>query len=378
MEYRLISADDHVSEGPGVWVDRVPSRIKDKVPQIRDINGLSTWFIGDEQVFRAGYARDQKEIDLRNAAPRPGNEVRPGDWDPVERLKDYDQDGVDAAVLFPNFSRFTGDPLGQIKDREVRLACIQAYNDWMVEEFCAADSKRLIPLALIPPWDVELAMGEAQRAAVKGHRGAVFGAALDVFGYTPTWDKYWDPFYATLEDLGVPLIFHQPSASLDRPIFLDPKVELPLYIRTSARIAHTHSLVYPTCELLMSGILERHPRLKVLLAESGVSWLLYTLSQCDYNYRLFSPYDDNELKMLPSDYFRRQCHAGFWSDVITPDVVEWVGEENILWEGDYLHTIATFPQSQKIISESLGKITDEAMRAKILAGNSVKLFGLNR
>ena len=73
-----------------------------------------------------------------------------------------------------------------------------------------------------------------------------------------------------------------------------------------------------------------------------------------------------------------QCHAGFWSDVITPDVVEWVGEENILWEGDYLHTIATFPQSQKIISESLGKITDEAMRAKILAGNSVKLFGLNR
>ena len=81
--------------------------------------------------------------------------------------------------------------------------------------------------------------------------------------------------------------------------------------------------------------------------------------------------------MLPSDYFRRQCHAGFWSDVITPDVVEWVGEENILWEGDYLHTIATFPRSKEFQAESLAKITDKGTRAKILAGNSVKLFGLS-
>ena len=104
--------------------------------------------------------------------------------------------------------------------------------------------------------------------------------------------------------------------------------------------------------------------------------MLYTLSQSDYNYKLFSPYDGNELTMLPSDYFRRQCHAGFWSDVITPELVEWVGEDNILWEGDYLHTIATFPQSQEIIDISLKAVKDPTIRHKLLAGNSIKLFGL--
>lgn len=376
MEYNVISADDHVSETPGVWVDRVPAKIKQHVPHIQEIEGISTWFIGNEPVFRAGYAKNQEEIELRNKSAVPGNGTRSGDWNPIERLKDYTKDGVDAAALFPNFARFTGDPLGIIKDRDIRLACIQAYNDWLAEEFCKPDPQRLIPLALIPPWDVELAKAEAERSARKGHRGAIFGAALDVFGYTPTWDKYWDPLYSTLEDLNIPLIFHQPSASLDRPIFLDPNVNLPQYIRTSARIAHTHSLIYPTCELLMSGILEHHPRLKVLLAESGASWLLYTLSQSDYNYKLFSPYDGNELTMLPSDYFRRQCHAGFWSDVITPELVKWVGEDNILWEGDYLHTIATFPQSQEIIDISLKAVEDPTIRHKLLAGNSIKLFGL--
>ena len=77
------------------------------------------------------------------------------------------------------------------------------------------------------------------------------------------------------------------------------------------------------------------------------------------------------------DNLRRQCHAGFWTDVITPAVVRWVGEDNVMWEADYLHTIATFPQSQKLISESLAEITDEAIRDKIVAGNCVNLFELN-
>jgi predicted TIM-barrel fold metal-dependent hydrolase len=128
---------------------------------------------------------------------------------------------------------------------------------------------------------------------------------------------------------------------------------------------------------MMSGILERHPKLDVFFAESGASWIPYTLNQCDYYWPRYSRFDGNELRMLPSDYWRRQCYAGFWTDIISPQVVDWLGEDNVLWEGDYLHTIATFPNSRNIQAESLKDIVDSNIRAKILAGNSVKLFKLD-
>ena len=374
MEYKVISSDDHVSEGPGTWIDRVPSKMKDKVPQVHSVDGVSTWFVDGKPTERLGPVKDAEELEIRRITAR--FQTRPGDWDPIERLKDYTLDAVDAGVLFPNYSGFTGNPMPMIEDLEVRLECIKAYNDWLVDEFCATDPKRLVPLALIPPWNGELAVNEAIRSVKKGHKGVIFGAALDVFDYHPTWDKYWYPFYATLEDLGVPLVFHQPSATMDRPSVKNPNLEIPTYIKSAISLSHAHSLIYPTLEFLMSGILEHHPKLKVFLAESGVSWLPFTLNQLDYYWPKISRFDRNELRMQPSDYWRRQCYAGFWTDVVSNAVVKWVGEDNLMWEADYLHTIATFPQSQKLISESLSEITDERIRSKILATNCVNLFEL--
>ena len=136
-----ISIDDHVSEGPSIWVDRGPKSIVERVPQIRNIDGISTWFVDGELAFQAGYASGAEEIELRlkNSGTR-GVMLRPGDWDPKERLKDYDIDGIEVAHLFPNFCRFHGDPLNQIKDLDVRIECIRAYNDWLHDEFCATDS----------------------------------------------------------------------------------------------------------------------------------------------------------------------------------------------------------------------------------------------
>ena len=374
MQYRVISVDDHVSEAANTWVDRVPARMREQVPSVKDVDGVSTWFLNGSPTGRLGPVKDAKELELRKATAR--FQTRSGDWDAVARLKDYDLDGVDAAALFPNQVGFT-NPMGFIADKDVRSTAISAYNDWLVDEFCAVNPQRLLPLACMPSWDVEACITEATRSVKKGHKGIVFDIVLDVSGNKPTWDKYWDPFYSALEDLNIPLCFHQPSAALDRPFIKDPKADVPQYIKTATTVNHVQSLIYPTAELLMSGILERHPTLKVLLAEAGASWLMYTLHQLDYYWPRYSRFDKNELRMLPSEYFRRQCATGYWSDIITPQLVQQLGPENIMWEGDYLHTIATFPGSQKLIADSLQHIPEETTKTAIRAGNAVKFFSLN-
>jgi predicted TIM-barrel fold metal-dependent hydrolase len=266
--------------------------------------------------------------------------------------------------------------LEQVKDLKVRLECIKAYNDWLLEEFCATNPKRLVPVALIPPWDVDLAVAETARVARKGYRAVLFGPALDIFGYKPTFDRYWDPFYTTLEEAGMILSFHQPSAAMDRAYFQDPKNPVPGAIKTALNVAHTHSLIYPTAELLLSGILERFPKLKVFLAEAGVSWIPYTLSQADYWWPRNGRWDNNELRMPPSMYWKRQCSAGFWLDYVSPTVVREVGEDNVMWEADYLHTLTTFPQSRFYQEKSLEEIKDQTLREKILWGNAEKLFAI--
>jgi predicted TIM-barrel fold metal-dependent hydrolase len=123
-------------------------------------------------------------------------------------------------------------------------------------------------------------------------------------------------------------------------------------------------------------MLERVPRLKIFLAESGASWVPFTLFQCDHYFPVYSRFDGNILRMKPSEYARRQVFHGFYYDAISPTVIEHVGEDNIMWEADYVHSVSTFPNSRSAQEASLRDVPDERIRNKILAGNAVKLFKL--
>jgi len=268
----------------------------------------------------------------------------------------------------------------------------KAYNDWIVDEFCAVNPERLIPLALIPPWDIELAKAESIRCAKKGHKGLVHGMAPDIFGYPGSWEHYWNPFWATAQDLDVPVVFHQISATMDRAIFQKGAgvlggvgqmhgshrgAKIPGSMRAANIVAHVSSLINPLAELLMGGVLERFPKMRVVLAEGGVSWLPYVLNQADYVGERQKYTDGSwELKMLPSDYWKRQCASGFWSDLISPNLLEDVGEHTVMWEGDYPHGILTWPDSKTIIEKSMRRVTDEGQRHKILAANAMRMFNL--
>jgi predicted TIM-barrel fold metal-dependent hydrolase len=156
-------------------------------------------------------------------------------------------------------------------------------------------------------------------------------------------------------------------------------IEIPESIRAANIVNHISTLMVPLAELLFSGILDRFSKLRVVLAEGGASWVPWILGMCDYQGER-SMYRGNSstwpLKMRPSDYWKRQCAAGFWSDQISPYTLDFMGEDTVMWEGDYPHGIVTWPNSREIQNFSLLKVTDEKQRAKILAGNAVRMFNL--
>ena len=394
MEYKVVSVDDHLVEPADVFTKRVPANIRDRVPHIRDIDGTPKWYVEDRMIAGVSSAAGVHWRDLT----RPGvsdsyENMRRGGWDPNGRLEELDIDGVDASILFPNFARFHGDPLESVPDLDIRLECIKAYNDWVVDEFCSVNPQRLISQTLVPPWDIEIAVAEAIRTVKKGSKALIHGMAPDLFGYRPLWDHWWDPLWSTAVDLDVPITFHQMSTALDRAIFQRGKgilggvgrhfkslqgITFPEGVKVGNIVNHVSTHINPLAEFLMSGILERFPKLRVVLAESGSSWIPYVLNQCDYvgERQKYKAGDTWELKMLPSDYWKRQCASGFWSDFIHPDLLDFMGEDTVMWEGDYPHPIVTWPNSRQIQESSLATVNDEKQRTKILSGNAVRMFNL--
>ncbi len=354
----------------------------DRVPHVERRDGRDFWILDGKVVggisANLGVPFVEWDTPGRHSMARSYDTVVAGSFNPVERLKDYDRDGVDAAVLFPNgFIGFAGDPLYSIKEPEVRLRCIQAYNDWLVEEFCAPNPQRLIPLCVLPSWDAALAAAEARRAVKIGHRGVIFGAAMDVFGQPATFDPYWDPLWAAAQEMDIPVSLHQPSSLMDRPTVKGATPpEIAPAINRALGVWHVCTLVPVLPELILCGILDRFPRLKFFLAEAGVGWIPFVLNQCDYTWERIRRTGGPETKLRPSDYWRRNFTAGFWSEPITEFLVEYLGAETMMWEADYPHSITTSPDSQAHIERSLSRITDEATRQRLVGANAATLFKL--
>jgi len=192
---RIVSADDHVVEPPDVWTSRLPARYRDVGPRVQrapvaemtfrggkyayrmgDDGPLADWWLYENRAVPhtrlsacAGYPPDEVQV-----VPMTYDEMRPGCHEQVGRLGDMDLNWVEASLCFPTFPRFCGQTFLEADDKELALLCVQAYNDWMVEEWCAGSDGRLIPLCLIPLWDAELAATEVRRNAARGVRAVCF------------------------------------------------------------------------------------------------------------------------------------------------------------------------------------------------------------
>ncbi|MDQ1372738.1 MAG: hypothetical protein QOJ09_76, partial [Actinomycetota bacterium] len=183
-------------EPPHVWQQWLPADLRDRGPRIerRGIGSMQhvgggtyaqtfdpdgppadCWiyedlvYIHKRHVAAVGFDRDDMSM-----SPITYDEMRPGCYEPKARVEDMEMNWVDASLCFPTFPRFCGQTFSEGKDKELGLACVRAYNDWMVEEWCGDSGGALIPLTLVPLWDAELAAAEVRRNAERGVRAVCF------------------------------------------------------------------------------------------------------------------------------------------------------------------------------------------------------------
>jgi predicted TIM-barrel fold metal-dependent hydrolase len=377
MDYRIVSADDHIDLQwlpKDLWQKRVPAQWRERCPRVVDTPEGPYWFCGRERWDPWGGRKGAAgAMGGRRLALERGGVLEPGVLRPTTtelRLADMDRDGVDATVMYGPIV-----PL-LIEDPELRKVCYRAYNDWLAE-FCATAPERLIGVGLIPIDDAESAAAEVRYLKRIGLRTCMLLAARV---QTPLWDDAWEPLWQAAADTGIPIGFHL-GGGLRTVAASGPKAANPgnIGVRVSASPLQMDEAL---AAVIFSGALERHPSLKIVLAETGIGWLPYMLERMDDTYRKFLDAPDFwssqsrlALAMPPSAYFRRQIWATFQSDLAGMRLLDVLGEDRVMWASDYPHADSTWPDSQAAIEVNFKSVPDCA-RGRILCENARELYGL--
>jgi predicted TIM-barrel fold metal-dependent hydrolase len=375
----VIDADTHITEPGDVWADRVPRRFRDRIPRIvRNEQGVDFWKFGDsERVIPIGHTAVAGWPEPIPSAPRNMDEIPPAAYDAAARLAYMDEVGIWAAALYPNIGGFGNETFLGLKDPELMLACVQAYNDWLLD-WVAPDPRRFIPIMAIPFWDVEATAAEIPRCAKRGHRGILFTGAPQDFGFPYLGSDHWNPLWRAAQDAGLPVSFHLGSGDISEEFPMDrirahgiaPTVvtqTVALFLKTAIQMV----------DFIMSGVLPRNPQLKVVSVESGIGWMPFALESMDYCFDYTKARRERpEYELAPSEYFRRQVYGCVFHEEFAPGrLLDTIGADNVMFETDYPHPVCLYGNVREKIDAGLGG-QSEAVRHKVLWQNAADLYGV--
>jgi uncharacterized protein len=373
LKYGLISVDDHVLETPDLWTSRLSqSRWGDRIPHLqRTADGADQWVVDGQVVLDGKVARVGALMADRNQEPRRWDEVPAAAYQPAERLKLLDAAGVDYSVLYPTVAGRAGETFGRLTDPELEQACVQAYNDWLIEEWAAA-SERFIPQCIVPLWPAEATVAEIRRCVAKGHRGVVFPSVpMDLREVPHVAGSEWDPVWSVCEELGVPLCLHagaSPQLQNASPPGLNPVMAAAL-----DEVTKPVSSVFVLGMFVFSRVLLRHPNLKVVMAESALSWGMLYLEWADHQFE-HDGLAREGYNLKPSEMFHRQVYFNSWFDKVAP-FAPYVGSDHILWSTNLPQPTSTWPQVQDTVERCLQDVAPEA-REQVLWRNAAELYRL--
>lgn len=382
MDYRVISADDHIDlrwMPPDLWTQRLPVALRERGPQVTETDGLPNW-VCDGLTWGPWGAYTAAQGSGAKWALEAGGVLREGELRPTTpelRLADMDRDGVDATVMYGPTDPFI------VEDVELRREVYRAYNDWLIE-FQSAKPERLIGAAQLPLDDPEGSRAELERLAKQGFRHFNLMAAR---AEPPVYDEAWESFWSLAEEIDIPIGFHLvvevrrerrdtgPGNASQNPLVAGA-------IRTTLQ-APGMQLMDPISGLILTGVLDKHPNLRLVMAEAGLAWVPHFIQSLDFFCKRVKSgrpvggvtADTKLPELMPSEYFKRQIWVTFQDDVAGMHMLDYLGEDHVMWASDYPHPASTWPNSQAIIDAQMSHLSPGTKR-KILADNAIKLYAL--
>ncbi len=389
----IISVDDHILEPKDLWQRELPPSQRERGPKVSrervklvftgghygferdaaDGEWCDLWLF-DDLVVPTGLLHAPAGIPRREQRNVPAvyEDFRPGTYDQKARLADMDTNHVEAAINFPNiFPRFAGQGFAERSDKDLALACLRIYNDWMIDEWSAGDGHgRLIPLTLVPLWDAQLAAGEVRRCASKGSHAIAFTENPAALGLATMYSGEWDALWTACEETGTTVSMHigssskMPSTSPDAPL----ATSMSLYAQNAQG---------SLCDWVFSGTLTRFPDIKITYAESQVGWMPFQLERMDSVWR--DGVGGVEFPTAPSEQVRGRVFGCMFDDLHGLRCRHDVGLGAILFETDFPHSDGTFPHSRKVAHGLFAAAGMDAGECRaVLRGNAINAYGLER
>lgn len=390
---KIISVDDHIVEPAHLWQTWLPEKYKAAGPRserrgighMKHVGGgtyeqtfdddgpkADCWlyedlvYINKRHVAAVGFERD-----LMGMLPITYDEMRPGCYEPKARLADMDINWVDKSLNFPTFPRFCGQTFTEGKDKDLGLACIQAYNDWTVEEWCGDSGGRLIPLCIIPLWDAELAAAEVRRNAARGCHAVCFSEIPPHLGLPSIHSGFWDPFFTACQETNTVINMHigssskMPATSVDAPTAV------------AASLSFNNAMASMS-DWMFSGKLVQFPDLTLAYSEGQMGWIPYILERADdvwRDHRAWAGVKDL-VPEPPSTYYYKNIYCCFFKDRHGLANLDVIGENNVTFETDYPHTDSTWPDTKALAGEMFAALSQDVVN-KIVRGNAARMLHLD-
>jgi uncharacterized protein len=375
IDYPILDADAHVNEPPDTWQARVPQRLRNRAPKVLHTEHGDVWSFDDGKRLRplgltatAGLSY----LQFRAEGYRY-TDIRPGSFDPKARLADLDADGVYAQVLYPSVTLAGARTYAE--DRELQLACVRAYNEWLFD-YCAAGEGRLIGQAIIPTTGVDDAVAELRWGLDHGFKGALIAAYPNGTYHDP--GPANDPFWDLAQEAGIPLGVHIGSFT-DSGLAPGKIDQTSIGFMGGAGASKAGAQTIPVAvQLIFSGIPQRFPRIKFLLVEANIGWIPTVMEQLDdmfLRYRWFSG-ATQVMPDMPSRIFWRNFWATFMVDTIGIELRHHMNLDHIMWSTDYPHTGSDWP-NHRVTLQRLFRGAPAAEVRKMLHDNCKALYRLD-
>lgn len=373
---KIVDCDTHITEAPDLFTSRAPAALKDKVPHVKlDADGVERWYVGDRNFGSMGgnvIRKDHNKLLGRLAFPKL-EQAHPGGHLVKERLQAMDDMGIYAQIAFQNSGVTQAGALMTLGDNDLALAIVQMYND-ATRDIQEESGQRIFNMIHLPFWDQKLMETELRRCIDMGLKGLVLPDTPERVGVPSFNHDYWTPLLEMCEAEGISLNFHLNSA-------VDPNTltwEGFQFEQTLSVVATMFSIGNAATlgNWMVSGRLDRHPKLKIGLIESGMGWVPFAVEALEHQFNEMLPRFSKTLQRRPWEYFHDHFMCSFWFEKVGPkQLLETIGVNNVMFETDFPHPTSLYPGVQEHLRDVFSGY-DKATAKKVLQDNPVRFYNL--